>query len=603
MARMTTPDALQRKIHELEARLEQQDALLQQKDAVLETQEAELRQQNAALEQQDALLTELQQKSAAQQLEIAMLLKELFGRKSERYIEDPKQLKLDFGVDDEQVDDAVDGLVQAVEESGREIAVPAHTRRRKKPRNEQLPENLPRYEVTADVPESERQCDEHGVKTIIGYDTTETLEYERPKLRVRVTKYPKYACRQSPECGVTQPARPPGLVEGNRYDSSVAAEIVTAKYGYHLPVYRQQDLFAGSGWTPSRSTLLNVMTATAALVRPLVAFFAAEVRQDAVIGTDDTGVKLIIPQTIPGIDPDDPASARVHEVFSKAIAEGKSVVDAKMWAYRGVQVPLNVFDFSVSRHRDGPDRFLIDNDYEGTLLGDCYAGYTGIALRSDQAVTHAACAAHARRKVFEARLNHPAHAARLLAMFQELYAIEAEGRGNLRLLGQLRDEKSRPVWSRLRTYLEESMAALLPKEGMTQAKGYLLNQWTALTRHLDDARIPIDNNECEQLMKQVAVGRKNWLFVGSVPAGHRAASLMTLVSSALRNHLDVWAYVKGVIDALLTGETNYQALRPDAWAASHPDQIRHYRIEERRDRADRKQRHRAARRQPAAPQG
>ncbi len=97
--------------------------------------------------------------------------------------------------------------------------------------------------------------------------------------------------------------------------------------------------------------------------------------------------------------------------------------------------------------------------------------------------------------------------------------------------------------------------------------------------------------------------RKNWLFVGSVPAGHRAASLMTLVSSALRNHLDVWAYVKGVIDALLTGETNYQALRPDVWAATHPDQIRHYRIEERRDRADRKQRHQAARRQPAAPQG
>jgi hypothetical protein len=320
-----------------------------------------------------------------------------------------------------------------------------------------------------------------------------------------------------------------------------------------------------------------------------------------VIGTDDTGVKLIIPKTIPGIDPDDPASQRVHEVFSKAVAEGKSVVNAKMWAYRGVHVPLNVFDFSVSRHRDGPDRFLIDNHYEGILLGDCYSGYTGIALRSNAAITHAACASHARRRVFEARLSHPPHASRLLAMFQELYAIEDEGRGDLRLLGRLREEQSKPVWSRLREYLEGSMAELLPREGMAQAKSYLINQWAPLTRHLDDARIPMDNNECEQLMKQIAIGRKNWIFVGSVPAGHRAAALMTLVSSALRNHLDVWAYIKGVIDALLTGETNYHHLRPDVWAASHPDQIRHYRIEERRDRADRKQRRREIRRKHSTP--
>ena len=356
---MTTMTALQRKIQQLEQRLEQQDAVVETKDAALAQQNAALAQQNAALaqqdvllEQQDALLAELQRKSDAQQLEIAQLLRQLFGRRSERYIEDPQQLRLDFGVNDAQVDDAVEGLMQAVEESGREIAIPAHTRRKKKRRNEQLPENLPRYEVTADVPESDRQCAEHGEKTIIGYDTTETLEYERPKLRVRVTKYPKYACDHAPDCGITQAARPPGLVEGNRYDSSVAAEIVTAKYGYHLPVYRQQDLFAGCGWTPSRSTLLNVMAATAELIRPLVEFFAAAVRQDTVIGTDDTGVKLIIPKTIPAVDPHDPASERVHDVFAKAVAEGKSVVNAKMWAYRGVHVPLNVFDFSVSRgHR------------------------------------------------------------------------------------------------------------------------------------------------------------------------------------------------------------------------------------------------------------
>ena len=97
-------------------------------------------------------------------------------------------------------------------------------------------------------------------------------------------------------------------------------------------------------------------------------------------------------------------------------------------------------------------------------------------------------------------------------------------------------------------------------------------------------------------MKQVAIGRKNWLFIGSVAAGVRAADFITLVSSALRNDLDVWAYLKDVLDRLLSGETNYAALRPDTWRQTHAEAIRQYRVTERRDRADRKQYRRAARR-------
>ena len=98
-------------------------------------------------------------------------------------------------------------------------------------------------------------------RKLIDYDVIETLEFERPKLRVRVTKFPKYVCPGQPECGVVSPERPTGLVEGNRYDTSVAAEILTGKYAYHMPIYREQDYFAGSGWTPARSTLLNILMA------------------------------------------------------------------------------------------------------------------------------------------------------------------------------------------------------------------------------------------------------------------------------------------------------------------------------------------------------
>jgi len=136
----------------------------------------------------------------------------------------------------------------------------------------------------------------------------------------------------------------------------------------------------------------------------------------------------------------------------------------------------------------------------------------------------------------------------------------------------------------------------MPKESFGQALTYLRNQFEHLLVYLDDGLMPIVNNDTEQLMKQVALGRKTWLFIGSVDAGYRAADLMTLVSSAARNDLDVFHYVKDTLDRLLAGETNYEALRPDVWKESHPEAIRLYRVEERRSRADAKAFKRARRR-------
>ena len=189
------------------------------------------------------------------------------------------------------------------------------------------------------------------------------------------------------------------------------------------------------------------------------------------------------------------------------------------------------------------------------------------------------------------------HAEKLLSMFRELYDIEDRGRNlteQARL--ELRRAEAAPIWDKMRKYIDTSMTNVLPKEAMGKAVGYLNNQWSALTRYLADGAIPIDNNDVEQLMKQVALGRKNWLFIGSVAAGYRAADLMTLVGSAIRNDLDVWAYVKGVLDALLAGSTDYRSLRPDVWAAAHPEHKREYRTREREERRERKEFRRETRR-------
>ncbi len=225
-------------------------------------------------------------------------------------------------------------------------------------------------------------------------------------------------------------------------------------------------------------------------------------------------------------------------MLGAARAENKPHVSARMWAYRSLGPEgVNVFDFTVSRHRDGPQDFL--KNYSGTLLGDCYTGFESIMLASDDRLVRAACHAHARRYVYEAREYHPLEAAQLLAWYRQLYDVEDQARGKCpEEILALRRKLSVPIMDQLRLWLDGDAARkVLPKSRLGEAVRYLNNQWEALTVFLGDGRVPIDNNDTEQLMKQVATGRKNWLFIGSVEAGYRAAILLTIVSTAHRYHL------------------------------------------------------------------
>ena len=361
--------------------------------------------QARAVVEQNAEIAKLTQLVEEQKLMLNELMQRAYRQRSERYHEDPKQLKLDLGGTPEAADAAA-GLADAVEEA--QVVIAEHKRRRhkpRKPRDESLPAHLPREEVTLEASQEAKHCAEHGERKLIGYDRQETLVFERPKLKVRVTKIPKYACEGSPACGVKEAPRPEGLVEGNRYDTSVAAEIVTAKYGYHLPIYRQQDYFAGSGWTPSRGTLLNILVAASSVIRGFALYLRDEVIASGVLGTDETRTTLILPPEIPAIIEGDVKSKRIHEVFSEARAKGQPSISGRMWAYRSLTVPINVFDFTVSRHRDGPDEFLVNSGFTGTILADCYAGYQGLSLRSEARITarrlQRPCAAEGLRRAGE----------------------------------------------------------------------------------------------------------------------------------------------------------------------------------------------------------
>ena len=563
----------------------------------LATRTKELATRTKELATRDDVIKQLEAKVEALEKDYLKLWQERFAAKSERYIEDPEQLRLDFG-DTADAADAAAGLAEAAEEAG---IIPEHKRRKRKKRDERFPAHLPRQEIVVDVPEADKQCETHGEKRLLPesmWDVREKLVYVPPTAHVEVRKYPKYACQDQPGCGIASAERPTGIVEGDKYDTSVATEILVNKFAYHLPIYRQQDMFAGTGWTPARSTMLNILTNCYFIIQPLLAYFKRIVQTDSIVACDDTGVTLLYPKVPPDFDLSDPKQKRIVEVFAEALKNEKPSINAKMWAYRGQEIKLNVFDFTVSRHRDGPELFF--EHYTGTILGDCWHGFGSIAAESNGEIVRAACNSHARRK-FEDATDYPSDRRKWMRWYQELFDIETRAKvlsDEERLL--LRQSESKITWDAMRAELDaiddRTEQVVLPKSDLRKALNYTRNHWTELTRYLDDAKLPMDNNACEQLMKQIGLGRKNWLFAGSVAGGQRNAGFMTLVSSAHRNDLDVRVYVNDVLRRLLAGETDYESLLPWNWAATHPESIREFRQDERRKRDVRRQTERAKRR-------
>ena len=207
------------------------------------------------------------------------------------------------------------------------------------------------------------------------------------------------------------------------------------------------------------------------------------------LGCDDTRVTLIVPPVPPPVDPANPRSRRIHEVLKAAIDKGQPSVTARMWAYRSFELPINVFDFTVSRHRDGPDEML--RDYTGLLMADCYSGFEGIELRLDARIVRAACWAHARRKVLSpgepSAADHGAlgHGPRALRHRGSAKGMTADERL------ALRQREARPVLARIRDYLDHpAIRDALPKSDLAKATGYLRNHWELLERYTSRRAVP-----------------------------------------------------------------------------------------------------------------
>ena len=227
------------------------------------------------------------------------------------------------------------------------------------------------------------------------------------------------------------------------------------------------------------------------------------------------------------------------------------------------------------------------------------ADMTGFSRAPTGQILEVACWAHARRKFFEARSSAPAEASLILEMIRRLYEIEDRARPlDDAARRALRQAEAVPILERLRAELDRLASKLLPKSALAQAVGYAMNQWQALCRYTEDGRLTIDNNVSERRLRDQAIGRKNWLFLGSDEAGPRAAVMCTIIAGAKRHRLESWAYLNDVILQLSVDASreSLERLLPDRWAQAHPEHVLSYRLEESRQKAQRRDQRRAERR-------
>jgi transposase len=549
------------------ARQRADDAQQQADDAQRRIDELE-----RVLDQTAAEYDRLMEKHAELAETLALLRRYLFGQRRERFTDDPGQGHL-FDIPEiiAEPEPASPGPTLP-DDAAALTPQPARS-----PRRTRL-DHLPHVRIEHDLPESEKTCSCcGGPKQKIGQDESRELEFIPAKLEVKVHVLPKYAC---PKCrdGVASPPVPLKPVPGGIAGAGLVAYVVVSKFADHLPLYRLEDILTRHGVYLSRSTLCDWVRNTALLLEPLAELQKSLVLKSPILWTDDT------PVTVLG---------------GKAGGSSKG----RFWVYIGDDDhPYSVYDFTMSRARDGPAAFL--KEYRGFLQADAYGGYDGIFLGSGGGIVEVACWAHARRKFFDARTNAPREANQVLEWIRQLYDIEDRARDFTPLERQvLRQLESMPILDRIEKYLDELSQRTLPKSALGKAVTYARNQWAALRQYVNDGRLTIDNNVSERTLRLQAIGRKNWEFLGSADAGPRAAVLFTILAGAKHHRLEPWAYLRDVLLRMSAGQTDLDPLLPDRWGADHPDHVLQHRLDESRRKAARQQNARRARRAMARRKG
>jgi len=416
---------------------------------------------------------------------------------------------------------------------------------KKHPGRQELPAHLPRIEkIIACTPE-QCVCGNCGKEnSVIGYEKSEQLDVKPAEYFVVVSMREKRACKACEEQGVECAPAPVRIIERSLASDRVVIDTVVSKYADHLPLYRQSAILQReAGIDLSRATLDGWVMRVGELLRPITVAMGQELLSGSYIQADETTVGV-----------------QMHD------GRGKNH-QAYLWQYSRPGGPV-VFDFRMGREREGPKRFL--SNFEGILQSDGYGAYDQIG---GEGIVHAACWAHARRKFFDAVKLNPKDqtSIQIVAQMNELFAIDAKARdGGLSQIDRhlLRLEKSKPLLDQIKAAIEAARAAALPKSALAKACNYTLTLWSRLSRFLEYPELELSNNWVENSMRSVALGRKNWIHLGSKEAGPRVAAIVSIVETCRRLSLPIRDYLGSVLPGLADFPIKRVAeLTPSAWAA------------------------------------
>jgi transposase len=404
-----------------------------------------------------------------------------------------------------------------------------------------LPRHLKRERIVHDLKDEEKHCARCAQDLRrIGEETSERYEYVPASLTVMEETCLKYACG----CTVRTAGKPPQPIEKSIAGASLLAHVIVSKMADHLPLYRQEKMFERHGVELSRKTMCGWMAQCARLLIPLYGAAKQVLFRSKVVGTDDTGVK-VLDRKLP---------------FART---------GRLWPYYGDgEHPVVLYDYTPTRERAGPEKFLAG--YRGYLQADAYGGYDAFFKNPERGLIEVGCMAHARRYFRKALESDQARMGPVLLLIAHLYRVEKRARGLAPAdrLG-LRYREALPILDKLHQYLLEIQLEVLPKSPEGRAVRYVLKNWTALTRYATDGHLEIDNNRTEQSIRGIAVGRGNWLFFGSDMGGKTAAVLRSFVACCQRTGIDPFAWFKDVLSSIASYPINRIAdLLPHHWAAA-----------------------------------
>jgi transposase len=476
--------------------------------------EAELESQRQVLSEQGRELLSRSEQIEHLKLMIEKLRRAMFGKKSEKIVVQLEQLELHL----EELESAQAEMETAIEAVA--PAVEVKPRSTRKP----LPEHLPR-EVVTHLTQGDCCSSCGGALRQFGEDVSEQLEYVPESFKVLRHVRPKFACSGCDR--VVEAPAPSRPIERGLAGPGLLAHVLVSKFGDHLPLYRQSEIYARQGVEIERSTLAGWVGAASELLSPLLDALQKHVLGGTKLHADDTPIPVLAP------------------------GNGKTKT-GRLWTYVRDDRPAGEdtapavwFAYSEDRKGEHPRQHL--KNFKGALQADAYAGFHH--LYGNGAIYEVACWAHARRKFHDI---HAIHASSItteaLARIGALYRIEEDVRGKpAELRREVRQTRAKPLLEELRIWMEKSLRSLSTKSETAGAIRYALTRWRALTRYIDDGLLEIDNSAAERALRAVALGRKNYLFAGSDAGGDRAAVFYSLIGSAKLNGLDPELYLRTVL--------------------------------------------------------